>query len=286
MDNKYKEIIFLNETELYSALAQLNKGYIDSLIDKSNNSYKTGASDTSAGTAGIEGGIPTVIKGTYKDTDSHTTLSEDSESYGKDRNVVLNDYNLNNLIESLRNKGMLKKLSTSDEGDFVLFTSDFSLTDFKFSSEVLGAEHGSGINPDVKNMMKSTDGWSKEAESNFKAMAHFMKFGNLMTQGNVLIRMNGATILASNSHFRMNNGELQSIAYTSRKLTVLGIVEAKTNEVSIDSITSRLSENKPGINNLAMIGSIVPSLSEMTFYSSGLLKSGDRFVKPIALFFN
>lgn len=286
MDKNYKEIIFLNETELYSALAQLNKGYIDSLIDKSSNNYKSGESDTSAGTAGIEGGIPTVMKGAYKDTNSHTSSSEDSESYGKDRNVVLNDYNLSNLIESLRNNNMLKILSASNEGDFVLFTSDFSLTDFKFSSKVLGAEHGSGINSDVKNMMKSTDSWSKEAEDNFKAIAHFMKFGNLMTQGNVLIRMNGATILASNSHFRMNNGELQSIAYTSRKLTVLGIVEAKTNEVSINSITSKLSESKPDINDLSMIGSIVPSLSEMTFYASGLLKSGDRFIKPIALFFN
>ena len=116
-------------------------------------------------------------------------------------------------------------------------------------------------------------------------MAHFMSFGNLMTQGNILIHMDGATILANNDHFRMNNGELQSIAYSSRPITVLGIVEAKTEDVSIESIFSNVLGANNDIQDLSKFGNIVPALSEMTFFSSGLLKNGDSFVKPIALYF-
>ncbi|MBB1086694.1 DUF6414 family protein [Limosilactobacillus fastidiosus] len=285
MDKKYKEIIFLNKTELYSALAQLNKGYVDSMINKSNNINGNVTSDTSSNASGISGGIPSVIKGEYKGTDTHTTSSEDSESFGKDLNVVLNDYNLNNLINVLKQKQLLNKLSDSDEGDFILTTSKFSLIDFKFSSEVLSAEHGNGINANLKNMMKATDGWNKELENNFKLMAHFMDFGNLMTQGNILLHMDGATILADSSNFRMNNGELQSIAYSSRPITVLGIVEAKTEGINVDSIISNTLGNDKDIQDLSKFGNIVPALSEMTFFSTGLLKSGDRFVKPIALYF-
>lgn len=284
--NKYKEIIFLNKDELYSALAQLNKGYIDSMINKSSNSNGNTTSDTSSNSSGINGGIPTVIKGEIKGTDTHTTSTEDNETFGKDLNVVLNDYNLNNLINILKQKQLIKNIINSNEGDFVLTTSQFSLIDFKFSSEVLSAEHGNGINSSLKNMMSATGGWNKELEKNFKLIAHFMGFGNLMTQGNILIHMNGATILASNSHFRMNNGELQSIAYSSRPLSVLGIVEAKTKDVSVESIVSNtLGSNEKDIQDISKFGNIVPALSEMTFLSSGLLKSGDRFVKPIALYF-
>lgn len=286
MENKYKEIIFLNKIELYSALAQLNKGYVDSMIDKSNNTSKSGASDSSSNNSGISGGIPSVIKGEYKGSDTHTTTSEDTEGFGKDINVVLNDYNLNNLINLLSKKQLIKDLSSSDEGDFVLTTSQFSLIDFKFSSEVLSSEHGKGINSNLRNMMQATGGWSKELESNFKLMAHFMSFGNLMTQGNILIHMDGATILANSAHFRMNNGELQSIAYSSRPISVLGIVEARTEDVSIESISSNiLGTGNNAAQDLSNFGNIVPALSEMTFFSSGLLKSGDRFVKPIALYF-
>lgn len=285
MDDKYKEIIFLNKVELYSALAQLNKGYVDSMINKSNNVTGNVTSDTSSNASGISGGIPSVIKGEYKGTDTHTTSSEDTESFGKDFNVILNDYNLNNLISVLRKKQLLNELSDSDEGDFILTTSSFTLIDFKFSSEVLSAKHGNGINASLKNMMIASKSWDKELESNFKLMAHFMDFGNLMTQGNILLHMDGATILADGSNFRMNNGELQSIAYSSRPITVLGIVEAKTENVNIDSIISNTLGNDNDIQDLSKFGNIVPALSEMTFFSSGLLKDGDRFVKPIALYF-
>ena len=57
MENKYKEIIFLNKIELYSALAQLNKGYIDSMIDKSSSTSKNGSSNSSSNDSGISGGI-------------------------------------------------------------------------------------------------------------------------------------------------------------------------------------------------------------------------------------
>lgn len=285
MENKYKEIIFLNKIELYSALAQLNKGYIDSMIDKSSSTSKNGSSNSSSNDSGISGGIPSVIKGEYKGTDTHTTTNEDAESFGKDFNVVLSDYNLNNLISILNENQLIKELHDSDEGDFILTTSPFSLIDFKFSSEVLSSEHGNGINSNLKNMMKATDGWNKELESNFKLVAHFMDFGNLMTQGNILIHIDGATILADNSYFRMNNGELQSIAYSSRPINVLGVVEAKTGNVNVESIVANILGTNDNIQDLSKFGNIVPALSEMTFFSSGLLKSGDRFVKPIALYF-
>lgn len=282
---QYKEIIFLNQTELYSALAQLNKGYTDSVVSKSSNDQENSTTNSNDSSAKFGAGIPSVLSGGYQGKKTHTTASSNSESFGKDLNVVLNDYNLNNLISSLDHRNMLTDLEEADEGDFIIHKDTFTLVDFKFSSEVLADRKSHGINTDVKNMMKSSDAWDKDIEKIFKDLARFMNFGNLITQGNILIHMDGLTMFADDKHFRMNNGELQSISFSSRPINVLGIVESKMDNIDINDISSTIAGNGASINNLLSLANIVPSLSEITLSSTGLLHNGDCFVKPIAIYF-
>ncbi|MCZ3763589.1 hypothetical protein [Limosilactobacillus vaginalis] len=287
MDKSYNEIIYLNEIELTSALAQLNKGYVNSLISKSNSTSKNGETDTSNNGVSASAGVKGLLSGEYTGKSSHQSSSENDESFGKDLNIVLNDYNLKNLISSLKSKKMLKGLRNSAEGDFVFSTSSFTLTDFNFTTSILSDPKKHGLNPTFRSFMKDVGAWDKSTEATLKLISDYMKFGQELTQGNILVKMDGLTAFANDNHFRLNNGELQSLSYSSREMSILGIAESKLSDDIVND-SENFIKKKVGTenNDLSKIGNIVPSITELLFFSSGLLKKGDRFVKPIALFFN
>lgn len=285
MKNNYKEIIYLNQTELSSALAQLNKGYASSFVSRTENSSKSGSSNSLGAEVNFSAGIAGIAKGNGGSKSESATTSEDTELFGKELNIVFNDYNLERLLNSLNDNGKLNDLKNAQEGEFVLHTSKFSLTDFNFASNVLYDNAKNSINTSFKNAMKEADAYSKEFESEIKSIAHFIDFGNLLTQGNILIKMPGITAFAENASFRMNNGELQSISHTNRDLTILGIVESKAHD-NEDDVSESFSEAVNNTHDLSQIGKIIPALTEMLFLASGLLRAGDVFVKPIALFFD
>ncbi|WP_323062592.1 DUF6414 family protein [Limosilactobacillus reuteri] len=287
MDENYNEIIYLNEIELTSALAQLNKGYVNSLISKSNRTSKNGEADTSNDGVSASAGIKGLLSGEYNGKNSHQSSSENDESFGKDLNIVLNDYNLQNLISSLKSKKLLKDLRNSVEGDFILSSSNFALTDFNFTTSILSDPNKHGLNPTFRSFMKDVEAWDKSTETALKLVSDYMKFGKELTQGNILVKMDGLTAFANNNHFRLNNGELQSLSYSSRKMSILGIVESKLNDDIVNDSENFMKKSLATENNdLSKIGNIVPSITELLFFSSGLLKKGDRFIKPIALFFS
>lgn len=84
MKNNYKEIIYLNQTELSSALAQLNKGYASSFVSRTENSSKSGSSNSLGAEVNFSAGIAGIAKGNGGSKSESATTSEDTELFGAD----------------------------------------------------------------------------------------------------------------------------------------------------------------------------------------------------------
>lgn len=278
MTNKYKEIIYLNTTELNSALSQLNQGLVESLVEKSQNSSSSSKSTKTSTKVG--GGVKLFEASQNMGLDSSNSFNE---LFGSDKNIVLSDYKLNKLLE----QADVKELGESVEGDFIKATSNFGINDYNFSSSVIGGKNDSTINSSLKNFMKDINAWGKETEQGFKFLNHYLQFSGSFSQGNPLIHMENLVAFAPKSNFRINSGELQTVSYSTRKITIFGIVEAVVNDDQ-NGISNEINELFSG-NDAQMIehlGLLVPLITKLVLSTSGLIKKGDKFVRPIALYFD
>lgn len=281
MNSNYKEIIYLNKTELNSALSQINRGMLESLVETSNNSK--GTTKEAGKSSKLSGGLSSFFNGgieaSDKDAEQLNTL------FGEEKNIILNDFKLNALIEDIKPKS----LDNTQEGDFFIDKGKFNISDFAFTEAVLAGPNSSTLNPRFKNFMKDIDAWDKGTESGFKLLNHYIQYVNSLTLGNLILSMDGIMGFVDKDNFRINSGELQALAYTHRSITVLGIVEAVIEDTDTEvgeEIENMFDDNSVNQNIFDNFGKIIPKLTELTFLTTGVIKKGDKFIRPIALFFD
>lgn len=277
MSKDYKEIIYLNKTELNSALSQLNQGLLESLVKIKNNSRST--SSEAGKSAKVGGGLGGIfnLNASTSDKDNETL----DELFGEEKNIVLNDFKLIALLKDAHPKS----LDIAKEGDFVQTSGKFNISDFNFSESVLSGKNNS-LNPKIKNFMKDIDAWNKDMETSFKQVNHYMQYANSLAQGNIVLSMNGLISFVNRENFRINSGELQALSYTDRSINILGTVEA-----IIKKDSRELAEEMGNIfyddkGSLVNFGKIIPILTEFSFLTTGLIEKGDKFIRPIALYFD
>ena len=277
MSKDYKEIIYLNKTELNSALSQLNQGLLESLVKIKNNSRST--SSEAGKSAKIGGGLGGIfnLNASTSDKDNETL----DELFGEEKNIVLNDFKLIALLKDAHPKS----LDIAKEGDFVQTSGKFNISDFNFSESVLSGKNNS-LNPKIKNFMKDIDAWDKNMETSFKQVNHYMQYANSLAQGNIVLSMNGLISFINRENFRINSGELQALSYTDRSINIFGTVEA-----IIKKDSHELAEEMGNIfyddkGSLVNFGKIIPILTEFSFLTTGLIEKGDKFIRPIALYFD
>ena len=277
MSKDYKEIIYLNKTELNSALSQLNQGLLESLVKIKNNSRST--SSEAGKSAKVGGGLGGIfnLNASTSDKDNETL----DELFGEEKNIVLNDFKLIALLKDAHPKS----LDIAKEGDFVQTSGKFNISDFNFSESVLSGKNNS-LNPKIKNFMKDIDAWDKNMETSFKQVNHYMQYANSLAQGNIVLSMNGLISFVNRENFRINSGELQALSYTDRSINIFGTVEA-----IIKKDSHELAEEMGNIfyddkGSLVNFGKIIPILTEFSFLSTGLIEKGDKFIRPIALYFD
>lgn len=281
MSSNYKEIIYLNKTELNSALSQINRGMLESLVETSNNSK--GTTKEAGKSSKLSGGLSSFFNGgieaSDKDAEQLNTL------FGEEKNIILNDFKLNALIEDIKPKS----LDNTQEGDFFIDKGKFNISDFAFTEAVLAGPNSSTLNPRFKNFMKDIDAWDKGTESGFKLLNHYIQYVNSLTLGNLILSMDGIMGFVDKDNFRINSGELQALAYTHRSITVLGIVEAVIEDTDTEvgeEIENMFDDNSVNPNIFDNFGKIIPKLTELTFLTTNVIKKGDKFIRPIALFFD
>ena len=277
MSKDYKEIIYLNKTELNSALSQLNQGLLESLVKIKNNSRST--SSEAGKSAKVGGGLGGIfnLNASTSDKDNETL----DELFGEEKNIVLNDFKLIALLKDAHPKS----LDIAKEGDFVQTSGKFNISDFNFSESVLSGKNNS-LNPKIKNFMKDIDAWDKNTETSFKQVNHYMQYANSLAQGNIVLSMNGLISFVNRENFRINSGELQALSYTDRSINIFGTVEA-----IIKKDSHELAEEMGNIfyddkGSLVNFGKIIPILTEFSFLTTGLIEKGDKFIRPIALYFD
>lgn len=277
MSKDYKEIIYLNKTELNSALSQLNQGLLESLVKIKNNSRST--SSEAGKSAKVGGGLGGIfnLNASTSDKDNETL----DELFGEEKNIVLNDFKLIALLKDAHPKS----LDIAKEGDFVQTSGKFNISDFNFSESVLSGKNNS-LNPKIKNFMKDIDAWDKNMETSFKQVNHYMQYANSLAQGNIVLSMNGLISFINRENFRINSGELQALSYTDRSINIFGTVEA-----IIKKDSHELAEEMGNIfyddkGSLVNFGKIIPILTEFSFLTTGLIEKGDKFIRPIALYFD
>lgn len=277
MTKNYKEIIYLNSTELNSALSQLNQGLIESLVETKTNSNTT--SNEAGKTTNVGAGIAKFLHASVSTSDKDS--EEFNSLFGEERNIVLNDFKLIGLLKDSHPKS----LDDAQEGDFVLTKGNFNVSDFSFSETVLGNPNSAGLNSKFKNFMKDMELWGKDVEKTFKQMNHFIQYANSLTQGNVILSMTQVISFLNKANFRINSGERQALAYTHRPINVFGVVEAimQKNEDEVSHELSLIFEKE---DILSSMGKIIPELTELTFLTTGVIQQGDKFIRPIALFFD
>lgn len=279
MSKNYKEIIYLNSSELNSALSQLNQGLIESLVETNTNSKNT--SSEAGKTTNASGGIANFLHGGVAVSDKDS--EELGSLFGEEKNIVLNDFKLISLLQDSEPKS----LAEAKEGDFVLTNGKFNISDFDFSETVLSNPNSSTLNPKFRNFMKDVDAWGKDVERDFKQINHFIQYANSLTQGNVILSMDQVFSFLNKDNFRINSGELQALAYTHRSLNVFGVVEAVMQK-NADEVSDEISEMFDDEENDALsgMGKIIPKLTEFTFLATGVIQQNDKFIRPIALFFD
>lgn len=276
MSKDYKEIIYLNKTELNSALSQLNQGLLESLVETKNNSRST--SNEAGKSAKVGGGLGNIFNLAASTSNKDNETLEDF--FGEEKNIVLNDFKLIALLKDANPKS----IDLADEGDFVQTSGNFNISDFNFSESVLSGKNNS-LNPKIKNFMKDIYAWNKDMETSLKQVNHYMQYANSLAQGNIVLSMNGLISFVNRENFRINSGELQALTYTNRTINIFGIVEAVIKKDS-DEVVEELGDMFDDEDSLENMGKIIPNLTEFSFLATGLIKKGDKFIRPIALYFD
>ena len=279
----YKEIIYLDEVELNSALAQLQGGLKQSFTASNNNNQSTKSGDTlsARGEANIGAVIAKAAVGAEWKKESEIS---NSESVGEAINVVFKDYQLERLIKTLGTH-ISSGIDNVQEGDFISVSGNFRLLNFTSISEVLDGHVLKDLMKQVpvdENDPKKGTQWDKDTEKGFKILKSLSDFCQKLTPDNTLILMDNAAIYAEQSNFRTNQGQIGTINGTQRQIHILGIVEsfAGSEKNDLNVISTSI-----GQGNYADLGGFVNSMSESVLTSLGIIKKGNRLIKPIAIYF-
>lgn len=184
MDNldqlNYKEIIYLDQIELDSALAQLEKGLKESVTNGDVSTQQVGESTTIKGN--ISGTLDGIFaKGSATTESDIASSSNNSEGISKTINVVLNDYKIERLIRILDKTDSItvkKSALEAQDGEFILLQSEFKLIDFEL---FLNMTTSKGIKK-LMQIVPGEDGksnWNKDTEKGFKLASNFAEMGKL-----------------------------------------------------------------------------------------------------------
>ena len=274
-NDNHKEIIYLDNTELSSALAQLDHGLMQSIQKSNGSSKKDSASKSRHTDGGFDMGINLGLKSTAKGkiTIGHNNLQEKTDSQQELINITFSDYQLEQLMDDLEANNMLKESNDVSEGDFVKINSTFDVLDLEGLS-----------NLDYKlyeSFMRSTGSTrdeAHEAANGFKNIQNFGKVMSTLLPDLILIRTNNSISFLEKDNLRLSSGQVQVLAGSTRKISVLGIVES-------EALSGERSLDGTDFADLSKIGRFVPAFSDVLLQTSGIIEKGDKIIKPIALYF-
>lgn len=270
---KIKEYLYLDETEMNSILAQLENGIKTAITKTDEFADRTSKSDgrSKANEENGQVGMPGVANAQYKHQSSKSvnTTDESSTTSKNAIETVYNDYALDLLERKLKENNIITNIQQANDGRFIKINANLeSILDFETIHDVLSLDS-------IMDILKTNDTFlnsdrtdvNSEIKNGFEAVKSLYK----IFPNTTFLKVDNKSIFADNKNFRINKSQLQLISLSSRKITVLGKVEAKFS-----------NENKSEAFDIAkMISSLYLNLLEPLG-----TKNGDQLIKPIAIYFN
>ncbi len=289
---KPKDYIYLDNKLLNSHLAQFEKG----LLVKEKTEHETESSDSTTGssktTAGLNGILGIGAKFQYDVHEGDSTV--ESEFTKNIVENVLNDYAVDLLIEDCATHDLLHDLPQSNEGDFILLSSEFKIYDFEYLKSITNPQLLASITDNAtppatpgpqaskqarieyqKQLKNYND--SQEASENYEMLNAFSTFANALFDDSVLIKLNGGLAICKRKNLRLNKAQASFENESNRKIKVFGVVSATKKETHPDG---NISEFKP--NDLDRVSSL---LFDIMLSNFNMLYNNDKIIKPIAIYF-
>ncbi|GET06776.1 hypothetical protein SY212_18060 [Ligilactobacillus agilis] len=279
-----KEIIYTDEIQLNSLLAQLDEGLMTALELTNQALSGKGKTATTSGDLGINGGIGILngnssLSGTKSSSETEHNMSQQVVK------TIYNDYAINVLEERLGTK--LKRLSVALEGNLVKYTAPFKLFNPQAMENMM--DNFKGIMPylDLSNELEELE--------EFDSGIELLSFATKLTSGDCIFSFGDgkAIAIAPIDNFRRTIGQLQAIQASKSKLTILGLVETIVNDDLLSFDNNSSTNNYSGTDSDSVdtkflaefINTFAPKINFLILFLLGFIKPGAKIIHPIAIYF-
>lgn len=293
MDKKTKDYIYLDDDLLNSHLAQFEKG----LLTRETSEQGFESSDSSSGSSkvvsGIDGflGIGAKLQSEISEGDSNV----ESEFTKKMVENVLNDYAVDLLIENCNHNDLISELNVSSEGDFVLFRSHFKIYDFEYIKSITDPQNISAIleqgappsQPSSQANKQERTEYHKQlalykkttsnASEAYQSINVFSTFASVLFDDSILLKTNNSLSICKRKKLRLSKAQSSFENETVREITVFGVVSTTKSKTHPNG-----SFGPFNTDDLDKVSSL---LFDITLSNFNILSSGDKIIKPIAIYF-
>lgn len=303
-----KEYVYLDSDLVNSYLAQIDAGILTKLISgqESTDTHQEDGGEEITNMIGTGASIG-VAKGegshSKKEIDKFSTVYSTNNSELIE--TALADYSVDVLIQKLRDKNKLNlDIGTWKDGDLVFYSGNFDIFNFEQLKESVKKDNLQNVLEDNMDLDKAVTELGKISSTpqnrvkhekrihqlkefikandpyyNFSNVLKFANYSSVLFPDTILIRVGNTHLLCSKDFIRINMPILTLLSQTTRQLTVLGIALTQRNEPLAPKEGEQLASD--------VIASTAPAIfTDIIMDSFDLLKSGDYYIRPIAIYFD
>lgn len=306
-----KDYIYLDEELLNSNLAQLQEG----LPTSSQVESETGSVRHSDTEKAVSKGLNNLL-GFGSEYIKQNTELDGFEMTSSQREVldsVFHDYAVDLLLDSIPEyENLVTSIDNAEEGNYIFIKDYFNIYDFDHLSKTLDMDKLKPImsgqetielnelrnqrsklqkarkqNPQLAGNINELNLKIKALEDdqktslkgikNLELIKIFSDYCNNIFPNSTLIRIKKGLVIARKNWFRNSGEQISLLTESNRKIVVFGIVSS-VKEKTYQEVS--LVDFRPDQLN------IIPSLiNDITLSSFNIMQKEDRFIKPIAIFF-
>lgn len=307
-----KDYIYLDEDLLNSNLAQLNQGLpsVSQTEDTRGTTRRTDSQTSNAkGLDGLFGFGSQYLKQTAE-TDGFEMISSQKEVLES----VFHDYAVDLLLDSIPiYDNLVDNILDANEGDFIYIKEKFTIYDFSHLSKALNLDYiNSFVSSDDENTLKEIKKKktfmkaqkvgnapsakealaeldkqiaiveakitaSKESIKNLEMIQKVSDYCNNLFPNSTLIRISSGLIFSKKECFRNSIEQISLLTESKREISVIGIVSSIKEKTYQQNLLTSFSASD--------ISKIPSMINDIMLSSFGIMKSGDKLIKPIAIFF-
>lgn len=296
-----KEIIFLDTKLINSLLAQLDQGLILKQIVEENTSQSNHEETSSTMGIAMSGKVNAAVASASSST-SKEEIDKSALVYSNGNRelveTVINDYSLDLLINKI--SLLFSDINKCADGDFIKEEDYFKAYDFSLLKNAMDVnslefllleekEKFEGINKELTRLKKQNPAKSKQRIKelhdllenstvyNFERLHKLSSYVESLLSDCTIFKLGKTLSICERENIRIPRSSLSLLNSSKRKATIIGIAASDIdNEINFEKFAN--DSNQLLAHGASVFINIVTSSFEIT-------KSGDKFVRPIAIYF-